>query len=362
VTAFLLCSGAALLFVGGELLVRGAVRLALAMGTTRLIIGLTVVAFGTSAPELAVSVLAGVRGNSDLAVGNVVGSNIFNVLFILGVSSFLVPLVVSRQVIRLDVPVMIGVSMLLLVFAFDRTLTPAESVVLVALLAVYVAVQIYVSRGATPVRVPGADVIAPDLTATPYTGRWYLEVGLIAIGLAVLFVGSQWLIDGAVMIAQQLGASELVIGLTLVAAGTSLPEVATSVIAAVRGERDIAVGNIIGSNIFNILAVLGITGMVSPGGVAISPAVLSTDIPIMLAVAVVCFPIFFTGYTMTRGEGLLFLAYYALYITYLVLDGSEHHGLPQFRHIVLNIVLPVTVAPLPALMLRSWLLRRRPPE
>jgi cation:H+ antiporter len=347
VTALLLLSGLVLLFVGGELLVRGAVRLALALGTSSLIIGLTVVAFGTSSPELAVSVLAGVRGATDLAVGNIVGSNIFNALFILGISALIVPLVVSHQLIRLDVPIMIAVSLLLLLFALDRRVTAAESVVLVALLAVYLAVQVFISRRSPP---PPAGM---------YDGRWYFDLILILLGLALLLVGSRWFVDGAVRLAHLLGATELVIGLTVVAAGTSLPEVATSVVAGLRGQRDIAVGNIIGSNIFNILAVLGITGLVSAGGVPISAAAATTDIPIMLAVAIICLPIFISGYAISRWEGVLFLGYYGLYVTYLILDAAQHDGLNQYRDVVLSIIVPLTVATVLGFTLRSWSQQRR---
>jgi cation:H+ antiporter len=347
VTALLLLSGLVLLFVGGELLVRGAVRLALAIGTSPLIIGLTVVAFGTSSPELAVSVLAGLRGSSDLAVGNVVGSNIFNVLFILGISALIVPLVVSQQLIRIDVPIMIAVSLLFLIFALDRMLSPAESIVLVALLLVYIVVQIFISGRTT---VPSAGV---------YEGRWYIDVVLILLGLALLLIGSRWFLDGAVSLAHLLGATELVIGLTIVAAGTSLPEVATSVIAGIRGQRDIAVGNIIGSNIFNLLAVLGLTGLISARGIPISAAAAATDIPIMLAVAILCLPIFITGYTVDRREAVLFLGYYALYVTYLMLDATQYDALNQYRNIVLIVIVPLTMATALGFALRNWFVQRR---
>jgi cation:H+ antiporter len=350
VTALLLLSGLVLLIAGGELLVRGAVRLASAIGTSPLIIGLTVVAFGTSSPELAVSVLAALRGSSDLAVGNVVGSNIFNVLFILGVSALIVPLVVSQQLVRLDVPIMIAVSLLLLFFALDRTLSAAEAAVLVVLLAAYVTIQIVISRR------PAAS--GPVLA---HSARWYFDLVLILLGLALLITGSRWFVDGAVRLARLLGATELVIGLTVVAAGTSLPEVATSVIAGVRGQRDIAVGNIVGSNIFNVLAVLGVTGLVSAGGVPISDAAATTDIPIMLAVAILCLPIFITGFVISRWEGLLFLGYYALYVTYLVLDAAQHGSFNQYRDVVLSVIVPLTIATVIGFTLYNWLAQRRPP-
>ncbi|HSJ32086.1 MAG TPA: calcium/sodium antiporter [Longimicrobiales bacterium] len=331
-TVLLFIAGIVVLVAGGELLVRGAARLAAATGISPLVVGLTVVAFGTSSPELAVSVQASLAGEVDIAVGNVVGSNIFNVLLILGFSAAIVPLVVSAQLVRLDVPIMIGISGLLLLLSLDGLLSRAECMLLAGGLVAYIGLQIVLSR-----RSPYETEEEPV-----DTGRPLINILLILAGLALLVLGSRWLVQAAVQIAEAFGVTPLVIGLTIVAAGTSMPELATSVVAGVRGQRDIAVGNIIGSNIFNILAVLGISGAVSPTGIPVSNAALTLDLPVMVAVAVLCVPIF-RKHAITRWEGLLFVAYYVIYAGYLVLDSANHEGLAEYRTLVLTTVLPLTL-------------------
>ena len=331
-TILLFIAGIVVLVAGGELLVRGAARLAAATGISPLVVGLTVVAFGTSSPELAVSVQASLAGEVDIAVGNVVGSNIFNVLLILGFSAAIVPLVVSAQLVRLDVPIMIGISGLLLLLSLDGLLSRAECILLAAGLVGYIGLQIVLSRR------------SPYQTEDELvdTGRPLINILLILAGLGMLVLGSRWLVQAAVQIAEAFGVTPLVIGLTIVAAGTSMPELATSVVAGVRGQRDIAVGNIIGSNIFNILAVLGISGTLSPRGIPVSNAALTLDLPVMVAVAVLCVPIF-RKHAITRWEGVLFVAYYVIYAGYLVLDSASHEGLAEYRMIVLTTVLPLTL-------------------
>ena len=343
-TAFLLFSlGLLFLVVGAEALVRGAVRLASALHISPLVVGLTVVAFGTSSPEMAVSVqsaLAG-GGGADIAVGNVVGSNIFNVLFILGVSATVAPLRVSQQLVRVDVPIMIGISVMMLVLAWDGTITRWNGLTLVAGVIVYTAFAIRQSRKESQaVQAEYHEAYGADPMRR---GRFALNLLLIPGGLAMLVVGSQWLVDGALTVARLLGMSELVVGLTIVAAGTSLPEVATSVVASLKGERDIAVGNVVGSNIFNILAVLGSAAVVAPGGVPISASALSFDIPVMIAVAIACLPIFFTGFSISRWEGVLFLGYYVAYTMFLVLDATGHAALRSYSVVMLFFVIPLTV-------------------
>jgi cation:H+ antiporter len=323
--------------------VRGAARLAAALGVSPLVVGLTVVAFGTSSPELAVSIQAALAGTADIAVGNVVGSNIFNVLFILGVSALVVPLVVSERLVRLDVPIMVATSLAFVLVALDGRISFLEGVLLTCGLVAYLTLQIVLSRRDT---VPAGDRPAE-------TGHRGVNVLLLIVGLGLLVLGSRWLVAGAVQIAEALGAPQLVIGLTIVAGGTSMPEVATSVIAGLRGQRDIAVGNVIGSNIFNILAVIGIAAMVTPAGIHVSAGALAIDIPIMVAVAVLCLPIFITHFSITRWEGLLFLAYYALYTTWLVLDATGHQALDEYRHVVLTVVLPLTLLTLAGFVVRS---------
>ncbi len=359
-TALLLIAGLALLVVGAEALVRGASKLAAVVGIPPLIIGLTVVAYGTSAPELAVSVMSSLNGQADIALGNVVGSNIFNVLFILGLSALIAPLAVSRQLIRLDVPIMIGVSVLVMVLGLDGNLGLADGAFLFmggvgyTLFLIWQARQDKNSAGNSE-----EDEYAREYGDRPAVSvqQWLINLGLIVVGLGLLVLGSRWLVDGAVTVAKALGLSELVIGLTIIAAGTSLPELATSVIASLRGERDIAVGNVVGSNIFNILVVLGLSSLVSPSGVNVPGAALRLDMPVMIAVALACLPIFFTGSTISRWEGGVFLAYYAAYTLYLILDSTQHQSLPIFSAAMLLFVLPITAITLSVLMLRAL---RRP--
>ena len=346
----LLGVGLIFLVLGAELLVRGASRLAAAVGISPLVVGLTVVAFGTSAPELAVSVQSALAGQADLALGNVVGSNIFNVLFILGFSALITPLVVSQQLVRLDVPLMIGISVLLLLLALDGTIGRLEGALLFGAIVGYTGFLIRKSRRESGGVAAGAEM-AGDAQAQP--GSWVRNVGLVVGGLALLVLGSRWLVSGAIEIATALGVSELVIGLTIVAAGTSLPEVATSVLASIRGERDIAVGNVVGSNIFNILAVLGLSSLVAPHGVEVARSALAFDIPVMIAAAVACLPIFFSGYLIARWEGALFVGYYVAYTVYLVIHAADHLMLPAFRTAMLFYVMPLTVVTLLVIGVRA---------
>ncbi len=353
-TLFWLVAGLGLLVLGADWLVRGASRLAAGAGVSPLIIGLTVVAFGTSAPELAVSVSSALAGKADLALGNVVGSNISNVLLILGVSALVSPLVVAAPLIRQEVPVMIGVSALALLLGIDGMLGRPDGVLLIAGAVAYTLFQVRQSRRE-------ADGVRQEF-AREFGGgpkRRWLDVGRLLVGCGLLVWGSRWLVEGAVVTAQALGVSELVIGLTVVAAGTSLPELATSVVASLREERDIAVGNVVGSNIFNVLSVLGATAMVSP--VAVSPAALRFDLPVMIAVALACLPIFASGYVIARWEGALFLAYYGAYLLYLGLDAAGHDALPLFSTVMLAFALPLTAITLAVVGWRAWRHATRPP-
>ena len=346
-TLILFVLGLGLLIAGAELLVRGAAGIAAVAGVSPLLVGLTVVAYGTSAPEMSVSVMSALDGRADLAFGNVVGSNIFNVLFILGLSALLAPLVVARQLVRLDVPLMIAVSALAWLLAGDGVVGRSEGLLLVAGLALYTVAQVWLARRDPK---PASSDEAQPLKPLPW---WQLAL-LVLVGLALLVLGSRWLVDGAVALARTLGLSELIIGLTIVAAGTSLPEVATSVLATLRGQRDIAVGNVVGSNIFNLLGVLGLSAVVAPDGVPVAPPALAFDVPVMLAVALACLPIFFTGHRIHRWEGWLFLLYYAAYTGFLVLDSTDHDLLPLYSALLGWFVLPLTVATLLVIVWRAW--------
>lgn len=320
VLILLLIVGLVLLVAGAESLVRGASNLGRAIGLPALVIGLTVVAFGTSAPEFAVSTQAGFAGQSDIAVGNVVGSCLFNILLILGVSALIIPLTVSSQLVRLDVPVMIAVSALAWIFAADGAVSRTEGIILFVGIIIYTWILIRLGRKQTSDLAAGPSRPADRKPTKP--PKIWLSLIFVIAGLAMLVLGSRWLVDGAAGIARSLGVSELLIGLTLVAAGTSLPELATSVVAGIRGERDIAVGNVVGSNIFNILVVLGGSSIVV-GSMEVSTPALHFDIPVMVAAAVACLPIFFTGGRISRWEGAVFLLYYIVYTAYLILRGKE---------------------------------------
>ncbi|HEX72237.1 MAG TPA: calcium/sodium antiporter, partial [Candidatus Hydrogenedentes bacterium] len=305
-TFFIAISGLLLLIGGAELLVRGASRLARMMGIPPLLVGLTVVAFGTSAPELAVSIKTGLSGQSEIAVGNVLGSNIFNVLFILGISALVTPLFVTSRLVRIDVPVMIIISALAWFLARNGVIGHIEGAFMLALFVAYTGAIVAFSRK------DASNAVAQEMrSAMPLFGVKAFAASLagILLGLGLLVLGARWLVSGASEMARQFGVSELTIGLTLVAAGTSLPEAATSLVACLRRERDIAVGNIVGSNIFNILCVLAVGGLFAPGGLAVSERSLEFDMPIMLAVALVCLPVFVTGGSVSRREGAFFLFY-----------------------------------------------------
>jgi cation:H+ antiporter len=333
--------GLATLVAGAEALVRGASKLALSLGVSPLVVGLTVVAFGTSAPEMAVSVGASLGGKPDLAVGNVIGSNIANILLILGISAVVAPLLVAEQIIRQEVPVMIGASVLMVVMALDGTVSRVEAAVLFLLVVAYTVFLIRQSRRASA---ETADEYAAEMPPDARWDRhWVVQVLLIVIGLIALVTGAHWLVESAVAVARVLGISDLVIGLTVVAVGTSMPEIATSLVAALRGERDIAVGNVIGSNVFNIFAVLGVTGLVSAGGIPVPEAARNFDLWVMLAVAFACLPIMLTGREIARWEGVVFLGYYAAYTTWLILAAQQHAALGAFSSIMLGYVMPLTV-------------------
>jgi cation:H+ antiporter len=343
VTLVFFIAGLALLIVGAEALVRGASRLASAVGISPLVIGLTVVAFGTSSPELAISIFSAVTGKPDIALGNVVGSNIFNVLFILGASAIIVPLLVSQQLVRLDVPLMIVVSFLMVIMGYDGNIGRIEGLLLVA---IGVAYTIFIIKKSYQDNKAANNNEGSEQTSESKSsgiGNLPVNLGFIIVGLVMLVFGSRFLVDSAITIAGAMGVSQLIIGLTIIAAGTSLPEVATSIMASIRGERDIAVGNVVGSNIFNILFVLGLSSIVAPNGLSVTPSIMGFDLPVMIAVAIACLPIFFTGNLIARWEGFVFLGYYLAYTLYLILDASEHDSLPVFNNIMALFVIPLTV-------------------
>ena len=353
ITTILFILGFFLLIGGAEILVRGASRLAIAAGISPLVIGLTVVAYGTSAPELAVSVQASFAGQSGIAIGNVVGSNISNILLVLGVSAALAPLAVSQQLIRWDIPIMIALSVLMYLMAFDGNIGRWDGIILFAGAVTYTVIAIRQSRKEIKAnrQAKTGDSTAVQIKITPW--QIVRQIGFIVAGLALLVMGARWLVNGAVIIARIFQVNELVIALTIVAVGTSLPEIATSIVAGLRGNRDIAVGNAVGSNIFNILLVLGLCSIVAPRGIDIPAPALNFDIPIMIAVAVACLPIFFSGHRIARWEGFLFLGYFVAYTLYLYLNATHHAALPTFSWVMATFVIPLTVVTLVVLFVRA---------
>jgi len=352
-TILLFIGGLVGLIIGAELLVRGASKLALSFGISPLVVGLTIVAFGTSAPEMAVSVGAVLDGRTDIAIGNVVGSNILNVLFILGVSALITPLVVNIQLIRQEVPIMIGASLLLLALGLDGKLSFLDGGILFGLMIAYTVFLIVQSRKET--KAAHDEYAAEVKPAVPggWDSKLPVQLLLIVVGLAFLVIGSEWLVNASVTFAKALGVSDLVIGLTIVAAGTSMPEVATSITAALKGERDIAVGNVVGSCTFNILGCLGLSGIVSGDlGVAMSAAILNFDIWVMIAVALACLPVFMTGREIARWEGGVFVLYYAAYIIYLIMASQQHDALGMFSTAMMSFVLPLTMITLVVMLLK----------
>jgi cation:H+ antiporter len=342
---FFIVAGLALLTFGGEALVRGASTLALKLRISPLIIGLVVVSAATSAPELAVTVGSVFNGEPDLAIGNVIGSNIANILLILGLAAVISPLLIQRQLVRFDIPVMLGASALLLLLSLDGRISQLDGSMLLLLLVAHATVSVVISRR-------GRRVKADELPEVPLiTAKFAAAISLVLLvaGVGMLVGGSQLLVIGAVSLATDLGVSSLVIGLTVVAIGTSLPELATSIIAIRKGETDMAVGNVVGSNLFNIGMVLGLPALLFEGGLPVAQGAVAIDLPLMLAASVALLPIAFTGFVIARWEGAVFLTLYFAYLTYLVLDSTGHDASQGFTTAMLWLVLPLLGASLLAL-------------
>jgi cation:H+ antiporter len=328
--------GLILLTIGADLTVRGAARMAAAAGIAPLIVGLTVVAFGTSAPELAVTVTAAIHGEPDMALGNVVGSNIANILLILGIAALVAPLVVRQRVIRFDMPILVGVSALVVLMALDGVVSRVEGGILVAGALGYTGILIHQARN------PLHHVPVPHWTPKRSRRHLVLDIVFVVAGISLMVLGSRWLVDAARTIAEALGISHLAIGLTIVAIGTSLPELATSVVASVRGHRDIAVGNIVGSNLYNLLLVLGGGAAASPGGITAPATAIAFDLPVMLGVTIACVPIFISGRIVDRWEAGVFVVYFVAYTSYVLLIAAGHDAAPLLRDALIFFVLPIS--------------------
>jgi len=304
-------AGLVCLYFGASFLIKGAVSVALRSGISVLVVGLTIVAYGTSMPEMVVSTMASFQGQGDIAIGNVVGSNIFNIGLILGISALISPMRVNLSVLRFDTPVMLGVAVLFWFLFANQNISRIEGMVLFFLAASYTVFKIVQSRKEEK----KSEDLGIDEFIRPKPQSWLVDVGYIGLGVGILVAGSYFLVTGATALAQALGASEALIGLTIVAAGTSLPELATSLVAAVKKQSDIAIGNVVGSNIFNILAILGISGIIHP----INAAGINTiDILVMLGFSALLIPLMKTDVKISRREGVLMIILYVAYVTYLL--------------------------------------------
>jgi len=357
-TYVLLVLGLVILVLGAELLVRGSVQLASLARISPLIIGLTVVAFGTSAPELAVSAVSSYGGEAEIALGNVLGSNIFNVALILGLSATIIPLTVASQLVRLDVPLMIGVTIGVWLAAFDGMLQLWEGIVMWVLFVFYTGWLVISGRKETIDTDESLEENKTDEASEvrrPVWMRSVINLSLVVFGLALLVAGAHLLVESATTIARQFGVSDIIIGLTIVAAGTSLPELATSIVAAFKGERDIAIGNVVGSNIFNLLVVLSTATIFSGGGIAVSSEVFWFDLSIVVWIALLCWPMFVSHGVLSRSEGIIMLVVYLLYTGLLVLDASGFQQTASYKTIFCFGVMPATLA---IISLMSWRLHR----
>lgn len=313
-------AGLVALISGAELLVRGGSAIAARLGIPPVLIGLTVVALGTSTPELAVGIDAAVQGNGSLAVGNIAGTNTVNILLILGLSAALQPLAIQMQTLRLELPVIVVASATLLAFACDGVLSRLEGLVLLTMGAVFTLAVISLARRETmKVKME----FAREFGRRRLANRQALsEILMLAVGIIVIVLGADWLVDGAVALARLWHVSDAFIGLTIIAIGTSAPEFVTTIVSTVRGDRDIAIGNLIGSSVYNILVILGVTCLIPANGVDVSRHLIWIDIPVMLGVALLCVPVFISGRKISRLEGSLFVGAYATYLSYLIIQRS----------------------------------------
>jgi cation:H+ antiporter len=289
-------------------------------------------------------------------LGNVVGANIYNVLFILGLCALITPLGVAPQLIRFDVPLMIASALLLLAVTLDGNLGPLEGAVFLGAIVIY---TVYVILQSRREKKEVTEEYARETEETVHPDhRYWLHLLLIVVGIGLLGYGSDLLVEGAVAIAQSLGVADVLIGMTVVTIGTTSPELSASLVAAFKGAKDIAVGNIVGSNIFNILCVLGAGALVAPGGIGVDEAMLSFGIPVMTAVCIACLPIFFAGQAVNRLDGARFLLYFVIYLGFLILWELGYSGF-RLRNVLIFLVAPITVVAVTVSVYRE-IKRRRP--
>jgi len=348
--------GLALLLAGAELLVRNSAKIALILGLSPLVIGLTVVAFGTSSPEIAIGIFSAAGHQPEAGFGNVIGSNVFNLLFILGLASMLKPLKINTQVVRYDAPFFVLISIIVLAISSNEILGFVEGVAMLVLLAGYTAWAVVLSRRESkisPIR------NKTDTGPEQRNAKKILMLSvLVAVGLGMLAFGSQWVVASAASMARDLGIDKFVIGLTVVAVGTSLPEVATSLVAFSRGEQDMAVGNVLGSSVFNLLGVLGIMSVLT-GGLVVPEGALYFDLPVMTACAIAALPLLFTGHRLARWEGAVLFGYYLFYIGFVVADAAGHSHITEYNWVVIGITVPLTVLTAGIIIKRVLAIRKR---
>lgn len=349
--------GFILLVAGAEIMVRGAAELAAKFGIPPLVIGLTVVAFGTSAPELAVAIKAALNDQADIAMGNVIGSNILNILLILGLAAMITPLIVGSRIVRTDVPILIAVSVVFFGMAFDGRISVLDGTLLFAGSIIYTVFAIFSAKKETTA--PGSEVQNSENADAPKAKHTALSLLLVIVGMGMLVLGADFLVTSAIAIARWLGVSELLIGLTVISIGTSLPELATTVVAAMRGMRDMAVGNVVGSCLFNILAVTGAAAVFSADGLNVDPALIHFDLPVMLAATIACLPIFATGHLIARWEGFVFFLFYLAYVTYLIMATHSAESVQLMHKAMLGFVIPLTFITLLLLWLSELRKKRK---
>ncbi|WP_404304815.1 calcium/sodium antiporter [Neorhodopirellula lusitana] len=319
-----LIAGSLLLLIGGEGVVRGASRLAILARLSPLFVGLTVVSLGTSAPEMAVSISTALEGKADITIGNVVGSNLFNMLVIIGFSAIVAALPVDRQITRFDVPVMIAACVAMGVLSYDGNINRIDGILLLVAMVTYFGISYRLGK-----EKPSDDMkeFVEDVAGAPIESdslgkkavAVLLQLLILALGIGALILGCEWFVAGSVTFARHFGLSEAVIGLTIVSVGTSLPELVTSVAATLKGERGIAIGNAVGSTILNILAVLGVASVVSPVGINVLCSIAFIDVPVMIGAAVLSWLVLRTGHVVSRLEGVLLVLCYCAYIVYLLI-------------------------------------------
>lgn len=313
-----LALGLVALIAGAELVTRGGARFAARMGVPPIVIGLTIVAVGTSAPELAVGIESALRGRGSFAIANIAGTNIVNLLLILGLSALLQPLAISLRTLRFDLPVMAAAALVLAFMAWDGWLTRMEGAVMVAAALIYTTAVVSLSRHESfTTKVEFALEYKPARRLRPGQETVLSGAALLA-GIGIIVIGSDWLVDGAVSLARAWGVSDALIALTIVAIGTSAPELVTTVVGTLRNDRDIAIGNLLGSSIYNVLVILGITCTVPSAGLEVAPHLIYIDIPLMTLVTLVCVPVFASGRQVSRLEGGLFVGAYLTYLAYLI--------------------------------------------